>query len=294
MKPAPFAYHRAESVDHALSLLHGLGDDAKLLAGGQSLAPMLNLRVARPAHLIDLNDLVELDSVRRADDWIEIGGMTRHQRVATDPVITGACPVLSAAAASIGHYAIRQRGTLGGSLSHADPAAQLPLIATLLNARIEVVSQGGTRTVAARDFFVASLSTALAPGEMVTAVHFPMTPPRTGWGFELFSLRRGDFAVTSVAALVTLAPGGEVERMSLALGGMATTPLAFDDVTLPHLGRLPDTAWLADIAGTVTERTAPDGDVRIPAHYRKDLAASLIVRALAGAVDRAQGRVAHA
>ncbi len=199
MKPAPFNYHRPQTVSDALDLLGRFGDEAKLLAGGQSLGPMLNLRVARPANLIDINDLIELDFVRTKADRLEIGCMTRHHRLASDAEASRVCPILSAAAKTIGHYAIRQRGTLGGSLAHADPAAQLPLIATLLDAALRVDSRSGSRVIKARDFFVSSLVTALAPDEMITSVSFPVLASSRGWGLEMFSQRRGDFAVVSVA-----------------------------------------------------------------------------------------------
>lgn len=291
MKPAPFDYHRPQSVPDALSVLSRFGAEAKLLAGGQSLGPMLNLRLARPAHLVDINDLIELDHVRIVDGGIEIGGLTRHHRLATDPQVAAACPVLSAAAASIGHYAIRQRGTIGGSLSHADPAAQLPLIAMLLDAEIRIESRSGRRAVRARDFFVSSLVTALRADEMITAVRFPLAAPSSGWGLEIFSQRHGDFAIVSVATALRLAADGRVEALTLALGGIAVTPVRFDDVTARFAGQLPQADWCAELGAAVSEAIAPEDDVRIPAHYRKDLAKTLIARALASAVARARGDV---
>jgi carbon-monoxide dehydrogenase medium subunit len=287
VKPAPFTYHRAESVSHAVSLLHDLGDEASLIAGGQSLGPMLNLRVARPAHLIDLNDLRELDSVRLRGQVLELGSMIRHHRLATDREIATACPILQAAAATIGNYAIRQRGTLGGSLSHADPAAQLPLIATLLDTEIVLAGQDSTRSVPARRFFLGSLTTALRRDEIITAVRFPVIPPGTGWGFELFAQRYGDFAVAAAGVIVAVDCSGRAERVSVALGGMAAMPLALDDIVQPFLGRRPDPGWRADVAGAVALSTAPEDDRRIPARYRQGLAAVLIERALATAVNRA-------
>lgn len=289
MKPAAFDYHRAQTIPDALELIARFGGEAKVLAGGQSLGPMLNLRLARPAHLIDLNDLVELDSVRRAGDLLVVGALTRHHRVATDPEIAAVCPILSAAAATIGHYAIRQRGTLGGSLCHADPAAQMPLIATLLDAEIRVESAAGRRSLRARDFFEASLVTALAPGEMVISVAFPAAGRRSGWGFELFSRRHGDFALVSVATTLALAPDGTVAELRLALGGVAPTPLALDAMLAGHLGARPDAAWPALVAADVAAVVAPDDDPRIPALYRKELAASLATRALSAALGRAGG-----
>ena len=178
MKPAPFTYHRPGDLDAALAMLARLGPAAKPLAGGQSLGPMMNMRLARPDHVVDLNDLLELDYVRVSDGAVEIGAMTRHHRVATDPEIARSLPILAEAARGIGHYAIRQRGTLGGSLVHADPAAQYPLIAVLLDAEIVVRSARGTRLVAAADFIQSIMTVDLAPDELVTAIRFPR-PLRT-------------------------------------------------------------------------------------------------------------------
>lgn len=287
MKPAPFDYHRPQTVPDALGMLSRFGSEAKLLAGGQSLGPMLNLRLARPSHLIDINDLLELDFVRCAPGAIEIGGLTRHHRLATDPQVAKSCPLLAAAAASIGHYAIRQRGTIGGSLSHADPAAQLPLIATLLNAKIRIESRSGNRIVDARDFFVSSLVTALRPDEMITAVSFPVLAPSCGWGFEIFSQRHGDFAIVSVGTTLLLSDDGIVESFALALGGIAVAPLALDEVAARFAGRKPDAGWRAEVGAAVAGAISPEDDKRLPAQYRKELAKVLSVRALAMATERA-------
>jgi carbon-monoxide dehydrogenase medium subunit len=289
VKPALFAYHRPQTVAAALALLAEF-DDAKLLAGGQSLGPMLNLRVARPAHVIDLNDLLELDFVRRQPGLLEIGSLTRHHRLATDAEVAAACPILAAAAASIGHYAIRQRGTLGGSLAHADPAAQLPLIATLLNAEIAVAGRTGTRMVRAREFFVSSLVTSVQPEEMIIAVRFPAFPPSQGWGLEIFSQRHGDFAIVSVAATVTCAPTGKVAELDVALGGIGATPLSLHERLAPFRGRVPDADWSAELGSVAASAVALEDDARIPAAYRRELAMTLTQRALMAAVERGKER----
>lgn len=289
MKPAAFDYHRARTVPEALALIARFGAEAKVLAGGQSLAPMLNLRLARPAQIVDLNDLVELDSVMRRDGRLVIGAMTRHHRVATDAAVAAACPLLAAAAATIGHDAIRRRGTLGGSLAHADPAAQLPLVAAALDAAIRVESERGERVVRARDFFTASLVTVLEPDEMITSASFPVAGPRSGWGYEMVAKRHGDFAVVSVATVLALGPDGRVASLALALGGIAPTPLVLDDVVAGHVGERPDGDWAARVGATVAAAITPDDDPRIPALYRKDLASTLVARALAAAVARALG-----
>jgi carbon-monoxide dehydrogenase medium subunit len=289
VKPAAFAYHRPQTVSDALGLLATLGDDVKLLAGGQSLGPMMNLRVARPAHLIDINDLSELDSVKVHHDRIEIGSLVRHHQLANDPQIAAACPVLSAAAASIGHYAIRQRGTLGGSLAHADPAAQLPLIAVLLDADIRIGSRQASRTVDARSFFVSSLVTELAEDEMITAIEFPLAAGRSGWGIEIFSQRQGDFAIVSVAATVGLSATGLVESLRVAVGGAGVVPIRLREFALPAAGRSADHGWCEEVGSAAAAAVTADDDVRIPAAYRRELAATLTARVLAAALQRAEG-----
>jgi carbon-monoxide dehydrogenase medium subunit len=288
VKPAPFDYHRPQTVPDALKALSRFGSDAKLLAGGQSLGPMLNLRLARPSHLIDINDLLELDFVRRTPGAIEIGGLTRHHRLAIDPQIATACPILSAAAATIGHYAIRQRGTIGGSLSHADPAAQLPLIASLLNAEIRIESRSGKRVVRARDFFISSLVTTLRPDEMITAVSFPALALSCGWGLEIFSKRHGDFAIVSVGTTLLLSDDGKVETFALALGGISVAPVSLDEIAARSIGRMPDVNWRAEIGAAVACAISPEDDQRLPAQYRKDLAQALTIRALVTGTERAR------
>lgn len=273
----------------ALGLLAAFGDEAKLIAGGQSLGPMMNLRVARPSHLIDINDLSELESVAIHQDRIEIGSMVRHHRMATDLRIAATCPILSAAAASIGHYAIRQRGTLGGSLAHADPSAQLPLIAVLLDADIRIDSRQGSRTVNARQFFISSLVTELAGDEMITAVGFPFSTDQTGWGIEIFSHRQGDFAIVSVAATVSLCTTGLVETLRVALGGVGVVPIRLHEIELKFVGRNPDCGWREEVSNAAAAAVTSDDDERIPAAYRRELAANLTTRVLAAALKRVGG-----
>lgn len=287
MKPAAFDYHRAGSLPEALALIARFGADAKVLAGGQSLVPMLNLRLARPAEIVDLNDLVELDSVMLRDGRLTIGAMTRHHRVATDPTVRSACPLLAAVAATIGHDAIRRRGTLGGSLAHADPAAQFPLVAVALDAEIHVESERGRRVVSARDFFTASLVTVLEPDELITAVSFPIGGPRSGWGFEMIAKRHGDFAIVAAVTTVTLDPNGRVERLALALGGVAPTPSRLDAAVAGLLGERPDGDWPDRVGAAAAAAITPDDDPRIPAVYRKELTATLVARAVGTAATRA-------
>lgn len=289
MKPAEFEYHRPRSLAEVLDCLEQLDGEVSLLAGGQSLAPMLNLRLARPNHLVDLNDLVELDYVRDAGARIDIGALTRHHRLATDPEIRAAAPILAAGAATIGHYAIRQRGTLGGSLAHADPAAQLPILALLLDAEIDCAGRLGRRSVPAGSFFRSVMTTALMPGEVITGVRFMKVGDDTGWGFELFSRRQGDFAIVAAAALVRLHGDGRVAELKLALGGVGAKPIRLDAATETLLEQRPDEAWLKSLADAADAGCAIEDEARLPAAFRRDLVRAMTRRAVAAAVVRAGG-----
>lgn len=285
MKPPDFAYHRPDSVSEALDCLRTLDGEVRLLAGGQSLVPMLNFRLARPDHLVDLNNIAELDYVRGGEAAIEIGALARHHRLATDPQIRAAVPLLAHGAASIGHYAIRRRGTLGGSLAHADPAAQLPLLALLLDAEVLCHSASSAREVPAADFFQSIMATALEPGEVIVGVRFPVMPPQFGWGFELFSQRQGDFAIVVVAALLALDAAGRVSNLSVAVGGVSAKPVRFDEVTARFLSQRPDEKWLAAVA-TAVQSVCEIEETRIPAIFRQELMQVLTRRATAAALQR--------
>jgi carbon-monoxide dehydrogenase medium subunit len=267
--------------------MRSLDGDVRLLAGGQSLVPILNFRLARPDHLVDINDLIELDYVKSGESGIEIGALVRHERVATDPQIGAALPLLAVGAKSIGHHAIRTRGTLGGSLAHADPAAQLPLLAVALDAEILCRSADGERAIPAADFFVSIMTTALEPGEVIVGIRVPVMPPAMGWGFELFSQRSGDFAIVSVAALVTREGDGSVSDVRVALGGLEVRPKRFDDVTGSFLGLQPDDAWIDGIAEAVQGACEVEAG-RIPEEYRLELAFELIRRAVRTAIQRVE------
>lgn len=288
MKPAPFEYHRPQSLAAALDAFAQLEGEVRLLAGGQSLVPMLNLRLARPDHLIDLNDLVELDYVRQSETALKVGGLTRHHRLATDPQVRSALPILAAAAASIGHYAIRHRGTLGGSLAHADPAAQLSLLAVLLDAEIDCVSRSERRTVRAGEFFTSIMTTALAPSEIIVGVKLPKLPRGLGWGFEIFSQRHGDFAIVATAALLGTDDRGRVNDLRLAIGGISPTPIRLDAIVQPFVGGSPDQAWLQAVGEAVEQASTVEDDLRVPAAFRKELARVLTCRALSAALERSR------
>ncbi len=288
MKPAAFKYHRPASLDEALALLDQLGPQARLLSGGQSLGPMLNLRLARPEHVIDLNDLTEFAYVRESGDAVEVGGLTRHYQLADSVYVRQHCPLLTQAAMTIGHYAIRQRGTLGGSLANADPVAQLALVAVALDARITLARQGSRREIAANDFFQAAMTTALKPQELLLSVRFPKFKTGEVSAYRMFNRRHGDFAVVAVAATLAV-EDGQVQRLRLALSGIAPVPQRVDSVTRQFEGRRPDAQWAMDVAAAVAEAVQPEEDERVSASYRRELAHSLSLSTLTRTLEKLEG-----
>lgn len=280
MKPASFTYHRPGSVGEALQILARYGGGAKPLAGGQSLGPMLNMRLARPEHLVDLNDLIELDYVREVSGMIEVGALTRHHRLANSVELKRSVPLLSQAAATIGHYAIRQRGTVAGSLVHADPAAQIPLIAVTLDAEVVVQSSTGSRVVPAADFLQSIMTVDLRDTEIVTALRFPMRSVDESSAFEIFSRRHGDFAMASVAATLSLDGNGTLSALRLGLGGVGPVPLRMRDIEAQALGAKPDEASIERLARQAADAIEPEEDEQVPAVFRKELIETLTARAL--------------
>jgi len=285
LKPAAFTYHRPASLDEALALLSDLAPEAKPLAGGQSLGPMLNMRLASPAHLVDLNDLTELGRIRDLGDAIEVGALARHHQLADSALLRQHCPLVAQCAQTIGHYAIRQRGTLGGSLSHADPAAQLALAAITLDATFTLVRRGARRELAAHDFLLAAMTTALSPEEMLLSVRFPKFTVREASALRLFSRRHGDFAIVSVATSVVL-DGDRVARLRLGVGGVAPVPQRLDAITRPFEQQPANAAWVAATADAVSQAVQPEDDARVPADYRRELTHTLVTRALADTLEQ--------
>ncbi|HTI17229.1 MAG TPA: xanthine dehydrogenase family protein subunit M [Trinickia sp.] len=282
MKPAAFSYHRPQSLDTALALLAEFGYDAKVIAGGQSLGPMMNMRLARPMHVVDLAGLPDLTGIERGPDALRIGAMTRHHDVATSADVRAACPLLSEAVSTVGHYAIRQRGTLGGSLANADPAAQIPLIVRTLGAWIDVAGPAGQREIAASDFVVAPMTTTLEPEEIITAVRFPCLRATEGYGFELFTRRHGDFAIGACAATAVV-EAGCFTHLRIGVGGVDDVPVGFEEICAKFIGEAADTTTIDRIAAQVTASIAVRDQAGVSAEYRRELVHVLTARALARA-----------
>jgi len=290
MKPVAFDYLAAESLGSALSALSQAGGDGKILAGGQSLLPMLNFRLLRPSLLIDINRIPGLAYVEAAEGAIRIGALTRHHALEASSLVEAHLPVLGAAMRHVAHLAIRNRGTIGGSLSHADPAAELPMLALLLDAKIGIHSLNGRRTAAAREFFVGALATSLGEDEMVTDVELPKLPPGTGWAFAEVARRRGDFALAAVGVTIS-ARDGKAAQVRIAMMGVGETPLRAPEAETLLAGRAIDAAAIEQAAAAMQAIIAPNTDLHASADYRHFLIGALARRAIDTAWRRALGEL---
>lgn len=291
MKPAAFTYFSPSSLDQAVSLLADHAPEAKPLAGGQSLIPMMNFRLAQPRYLIDLNRIPELSYIREADGTLAIGTMTRQFEAERSELVGRTVPLLTEALRFTGHPTIRHRGTVGGALAHADPAAELPALAVALGAELVARGPAGTRTILAGEFFLGPLSTALAPDELLVEVRVPRLPPGTGWAFLELSRRHGDFAIVGVAAVLTLAPDRRIERASLALCGAGPKPIRAARAEAALAGSEPSEERFREAGEIAAQEIDPDSDLHASADYRRRVAAVLVRRALVQAHRRAtEGR----
>jgi aerobic carbon-monoxide dehydrogenase medium subunit len=283
-----FCYHRPASVEEAIGLLAEYGSDAKVLAGGQSLVPLLALRLSHPEHLVDIGRVGGLDSIDEAPGGLTVGAAVRHSDVELSPVTGRAAPLVAAAMPHIGHRAIRNRGTVCGSLAHADPAAELPAVALATDAELVARSTGGERTIPATDFFLGYLSSALDETELLTAVRFPTWPARTGGSVAEVSRRHGDYALVGLAAVVGLTDAGRVERAALAFFGAGATPIRVPEAERVLVGEHADPVAFAEAADVVSKTIDPPGDNHATAAYRAHVAGVLTRRCLAEAAARAR------
>ena len=287
MKPPPFGYSRPETVAQAVADLAAHGPDAKVLAGGQSLLPLLNMRLANPAHLVDINRLGELSYVSVADGEVTIGALTRHAQVLADPAATAAQPLIGQALRLVAHPVIRNRGTTVGSIVHADPSGEMTAVLALLGGSVRLVSAGGERSVPAAEFFLGPLESDVRDGELATEVKLPALGPRAGTGFAEVSRRSGDYAVCGVAAIAELGADGAVAAARAAYLSVGGTPLVLD---LTEAATLPGTGRLAAAGRLAAERVSPGSDIHATADYRRHLAGVLTRRALGAALARAKER----
>jgi aerobic carbon-monoxide dehydrogenase medium subunit len=287
MVAAAFSYLRVHSINEAVQALCDHGEDAKLLAGGQSLVPMLNLRLAMPSVLIDINAADSREPFLD-DGCLVLPALTRHARLMASPMIRGSAPMLSAAVSHVGNVRVRNRGTVGGSLAHADPTAEISCTALALDATVAVLGPQGERLIPVNDLFAGYLSTQLEPDEVISELRLPVHRPRRGWSFIEVARRAADFAVVAVAASVEVDPGGVVRDARVGLACVADRVVLADPQAIASVvGTVPTSAQLADVARAAAEATSPDSDVHASGAYRRRLVAVLTRRALAEAIARA-------
>jgi aerobic carbon-monoxide dehydrogenase medium subunit len=289
MKLPQVGYEAPKTVSEALELLAEYEDEASVLAGGQSLIPLLALRLAHPAALIDINGIDELFGVSAAHGWVTIGAMTREYVAEESQTITDAVPLLAAALPLIGHEAIRSRGTIGGSMAHADPAAELPAVALALGAELVVRGPSGERVVPASEWFEGYLTTSRRPDELLTQVRFPTAGRGTGISFQEVARRHGDFAIVGLAASLTLSEG-TITDARLALAGMSDVPVRAAGAEDLLVGERPSTELFDEAARRATGDMDPPADLHGSSDYRKKVAAALVRRGLRAAADNAYER----
>ena len=288
MKPAPFSYHAPRTLAEAL-VLAATQENARVLAGGQSLMPLLNLRLASPDHLIDLGRVAELVGIEQTAAGLAIGSMTTQRALERSALVRARCPLLAEALEHVGHPATRNRGTIGGSLCHLDPSAELPVAAMALDARLTIASRNGTRSIPFAELSAGYLTTQLAPHEILTRVELPVLGERTGWAFVEFARRRADFAIVAVAATIEFDAKDRVRRASLAIGGLGPAPVRATAAE----ASLDGNKWegeLLERARAAASSLPAGGDEAYPADYRQHLAGVLTRRALATAAERAKAR----
>lgn len=288
MKPAPFDYFVPDSVAEAAEILAENGDDAKIIAGGQSLVPAMNFRLVQPTMLVDINRLTDLDYIRLDGSVLRIGGLTRQRAVEKSPLVQEHSPLLFETMPHIAHWQIRNRGTVGGSIAHADPAAELPVSMVALNARFRFLSSAGERWVSATDCFEGLFATALLPTELLVEIEVPFMPPRTGSCFVEFARRKGDFALLGVAAVLTLDEAGICQKARLVYLNAGETPISAVQAASMLIGHQPSAALIEAAADyAASNEIKPSGNIHASEPYLRHLGRVLTRRALTSAWKRA-------
>jgi CO/xanthine dehydrogenase FAD-binding subunit len=284
MKPAKFDYHDPTTTDEALGLMAQFGDQARPLAGGQSLVPLMNFRLIRPTHLIDLNGVSGLRYLKTDNGVLRIGAMTRQRELERSAEVAMHWPLLRDASGFIGHIQIRNRGTVGGSLAHAFPSAELPVAMVTLNASFILRSTANQRTARAEEFFLSYMTTALQAEELLTEIHVPAPPANSGWSYQEVSRRHGDFALAGAASLLAIDAKGDIDHVRLTLTG--TTPIRAREAEALLLGQRPSEALFREAARRASDDLEQDSDIHASAEYRRDACAALARRALTQAASR--------
>ena len=290
MKPPKFEYFAPATVSEATALLEQYGPEAKVLAGGQSLMPLLNMRLVRPGVIIDINRIDQLDGISPTPDGgLAIGALTRQRTAERSEKVRERSPLLAAALPHIAHFPIRNRGTVGGSLVHADPAAELPAVSVALEAEMVLAESGSERVVKAQDFFVGYLTTALEPNEILTEIRVPTLDSNWGWGFEEVCRREGDFAMVGALALLSLDDNGFCRAARVTMFGVGGTPVRALSAEEVLIGSRVDKAALEQVAKAVADAVDPPSDIHASAEYRKEVGGVMARRALESALSRAGG-----
>jgi carbon-monoxide dehydrogenase medium subunit len=286
MKLPPLEYACPASLSEAVTLLASRGGDARAIAGGQSLMPMLAFRVVAPSLLVDLRKLSELKEIKIGADGVRLGAMVRWRDIEDDARLDSAHPLLKAAIEHVAHYQIRNRGTVGGSIAHADPAAEMPGICVTCDAEIAVTGSNGARTIRADDFFVGALTTALEPDEIITEIALPAWPAKRRWGFQEFSRRRGDFALAAAAVFYDQDASGKTANAHVGIIGLGDRPRRVPEVEVALNGQVIDEAMMERAAEITTATVEAQDDIHASAAYRRSLAGTMVERALRGAATR--------
>lgn len=289
MKPAPFNLLRPKSVDEALGLLQAHGDDAKVLAGGQSLVPLMNFRLAQPRNLIDLNGIRGLDQIRFHEQTLSLGAMLRQRDVERSAAVAERLPILREAIEQVAHPAIRNRGTVGGSLVHADPSAELPLLAIALDATFHLRSARASRSVAAKDFYQGYLVTDIAADELLVEIDFSLPAPNCGWCCTEIARRHGDFAIVAVAVLLDCAKDQSINFARVAIGGVGPAPLRVAESEEMLSGKRPEAEVFRRAGDAAAQAVEPPTDIHASSGYRRQLTGVLVRRALEVAASRIKG-----
>lgn len=289
MKPCAFEYFAPNTVKEAVGLLEKYEDEAKILAGGQSLVPIMNFRLGRPEVLIDINKIQGLDHIKEEGEALLIGALTRERDLELSPLVQERCPILAEAVSFIGHIPIRNRGTIGGSLVHADPSSELPTVICCLDGEMKVVGPSGERTLEVEEFFLTYLTTSLEPSEILVEVKIPTVPQDTGWSFVELSRRTGDFAIVGVATLLFMEDGGVCKEARIALGGVAPTPIRAEEAEEVLAGQKITDALIEKAGEGAAEATETEPDYHASAEYRKEMARVFVQKGLHEALSRVKG-----
>jgi CO/xanthine dehydrogenase FAD-binding subunit len=289
MKPSAFEYFAPTTVNEAIALLEKYEDEAKILAGGQSLVPIMNFRLGRPEVLIDINKIKELDHIKEEGGDLLIGALTRERDLELSPLVQEKCPILAEAVSFVGHVPIRNRGTFGGSLVHADPSSELPTVICCLGGEMKVVGPSGERTLEPEAFFLTYLTTSLEPSEILVEVRIPTLPQNTGWSFVELSRRSGDFAIVGVATLLFMEDGGVCKEARIALGGVAPTPIRAEEAEALLSGQVITDELIEKAGKEAAEATEAEPDYHATAEYREEMARIFVQRGLLEALKRVKG-----